>query len=168
VYKRQAFVQVRIGYYQDLISDPAIIRASRWGHTMAVLDEARRNQCLVALATMSSCAQAGHILAVLNMTDHFDFIATRDDVNHAKPNPEIYELVSAEMNVNSRSCLVIEDSPAGIQAALSAGMHCIAMTTPYTRDRVHAVKLLDPHWIVDDPDQLLPVVQELISERVVI
>jgi beta-phosphoglucomutase-like phosphatase (HAD superfamily) len=58
---------------------------------------------------------------------------------------------------------VIEDSPSGVKAALAAGMWCIAVTTPFTRNALHAEGLLDERWIVDDPDDLLAVVKEMME-----
>ena len=45
-----------------------------------MLEEAKRGQCLVGLATMSRCTQTQRVLEILGLTGVFDFIATRDDV----------------------------------------------------------------------------------------
>ena len=49
----QAYVQVRLQIYQDLLADPEVIRSSQWPQNMALLQEARRAQCKIGLATMS-------------------------------------------------------------------------------------------------------------------
>lgn len=74
-------------------------------------------------------------------------------------NPEIYLLVAKELEVAPADCLVIEDSPSGVKAAVSAGMHCIAVATPFTRQQLHASQVLDAKWIVDEPSQLLEIVR---------
>jgi len=99
------------------------------------------------------------------LADAFDFVATRDDVERGKPDPEIYQLVARELDVPPAECLVIEDSPSGVKAALAAGMWCVAVTTPFTRQRIHAKGLLDERWIVDDPDTLPDVVQQMVVEQ---
>ena len=71
------------------------------------------------------------------MTEAFDFVATRDDVEHGKPAPEIYQLVARELDTPPSESLVIEDSPSGVKAALAAGMWCIAVTTLLTRREIH-------------------------------
>jgi beta-phosphoglucomutase-like phosphatase (HAD superfamily) len=93
----------------------------------------------------------------------FDFIATRDDVNAGKPDPEIYLLVAREFSLEPGNCLVIEDSPSGVKAALAAGMQCIAVTTEFTRKNIHASNLLEKQWIVDDPANLKTVAKQNIS-----
>jgi hypothetical protein len=44
-------------------------------------------------------------------------------------------------------------------------MWCIAVTTPFTRQRIHAEGLLDERWIVDDPTTLIAGVGQMVTER---
>ena len=161
----QAFIQVRLRYYEELLADPDILRRNQWPHNIALLQEARNANCLVGLATMSYCTQVQRILKILDLGDTFDFIATRDDVEHGKPDPEIYNLVASELSVPPEECLVIEDSPSGVKAALAAGMWVIAVTTPFTRDSFHKNHLLDQRWVVDDPKLLPQVLRDLVVEQ---
>ena len=147
----QAFVQVRLLFYRHMLADPDVLRNNQWPHNMALLHEARHGGCKTGLATMSHCRQAQSVLDVLELTDAFDFVATRDDVENGKPEPEIYLLVAQELGVSPTDCLVIEDSPSGVQAALAAGMNVIAVATPFTHDGLHASGLLPDELIVDDP-----------------
>ena len=161
----QAFVQVRLHHYEAMLADPEVLRSNQWPHNVDLLEAARRTGCQTALATMSRCAQARRVLEVLGLIEAFNFIATRDDVEQGKPDPGIYQLVARELSVPPEECLVIEDSPSGVKAALAAGMWCIAVTTPFTRQRIHAEGLLDWRWIVDDPDTLMDVVRQMVAER---
>jgi beta-phosphoglucomutase len=161
----QAYVQVRLNHYERMLADTKVILDSRWPHNLAVLEEARLAMCKTGLATMSRCQQAARILEILGLTQRFDFIATRDDVEHGKPDPEIYHLVSDELGVPPEECLVLEDSPSGVKAALAAGMWCVAVTTPFTHQGVHDLSLLEERWIVDSSDRVAKVVQEMVEER---
>jgi len=114
---------------------------------------------------MSHCTQAQQVLEAINLTDAFDFVATRDDVEHGKPDPEIYLLVARELGARPEQCLVIEDSPAGIEAALAAGMEVIAVTTPFTRERVRQAGLLPPEQVVDDPARLMGAVDRVVAKH---
>lgn len=159
----QAFVQIRLRIYEAMLADPEVIRRNQWPHNMALLQEARRSCRCVALATMSHCAQAQHVLRILELADAFDFIATRDDVTQGKPHPEIYTLTAQELGVPPAGCLVVEDSPAGVQAALAAGMNVVAVATPFTRRRLHEASLLPDAFIVDDPARLTAVVARILQ-----
>jgi HAD superfamily hydrolase (TIGR01509 family) len=161
----QAFVQVRMRHYEKMLADPEVLRTSQWPHNIALLQAARRAHCKVGLATMSYCPQVQRVLEILELSDAFDFVASRDDVEYGKPDPEIYRLVATELDVPPRECLVIEDSPSGVKAALAAGMWCIAVTTPFTRGGIRAAQLLEERWIVDDPDTLPATAQQMVTER---
>ncbi|MFQ5942846.1 MAG: HAD family hydrolase [Anaerolineales bacterium] len=161
----QAFIQIRLGQYEQMLADSKVIEDHQWPHNLAILEMARANQCRTGLATMSRCRQATRVLKILNLQQSFDFIASRDDVENGKPDPEIYELVKSELEVDASECLVLEDSPSGVEAAIAAGMWCIAVTTPFTHAGVHKQALLPPEWIVDDPGQVLVMVERMLEER---
>ena len=118
----------------------------------------------MALATTSRRRQACHVLNVLGLDDTFDYVATSDDVEHTKPHPEIYRLCAVELGVAPERMLAIEDSPTGTQAALAAGLHCIAFGTPFTETRLRDESPLDDRWIVSDPTALLDTVDTLLAE----
>lgn len=103
------------------------------------------------------------VLSILELDTAFDFVASRDDVEQGKPDPEIYRLVVHELGVSPAECLVVEDSPAGVQAALAAGMQVIAVSTPFTRQRLHESGLLPPELIVDEPERVTAVAAALVQ-----
>jgi len=161
----QAFVQVRMRYYDAMLADPQVLRDHQWPHNVALLQTARRTGCKVGLATMSRYSQVRRVLEILDLGDAFDFVATRDDVERGKPDPEIYHLIAREFKVAASECLVIEDSPSGVKAALAAGMHVVAVSTPFTRESLHQTGLLPAGQIVDDPADLLQVVEQIVSRQ---
>lgn len=160
----QAFVQLRLQHYERMLEDPAVILGNQWPYNLAVLEQARIAGCKTGLATMSRCRQASRVLDILDLKHSFDFIATRDDVEHGKPDPEIYQLVASILEVDASSCLVLEDSPSGVKAALAAGMHCIAVTTPFTKESIPASGLLEERWIVQDPSLVHEVIRKKLDE----
>jgi sugar-phosphatase len=56
-------------------------------------------------------------------------MVTADDVQRGKPAPDPYLLVADRLGVATAHCLVIEDAPAGVEAAKAAGARVIAVTT---------------------------------------
>jgi beta-phosphoglucomutase len=155
----QAFVQARLTIYDGLLHDASVLQQAAYGHNLALLHEIHTANLKVGLATMSYCPQVQRVLGILGLRDSFDFVASRDDVEYGKPHPEIYLLVAQELGVAPRDCLVLEDSPTGVQAALAAGMQVIAVTTPLTRPLFRDTTLLERCWVVDDPATLLEVVR---------
>lgn len=62
----------------------------------------------------------------------FDAVVCGDDprVTARKPAPDIFLVAARELGAAPATCLVFEDSPAGIEAALAAGMRVIALPDP--------------------------------------
>jgi beta-phosphoglucomutase len=160
----QAYVQLRLRIYEEMLADPGVIRRNQWPHNVTLLQAARRTCRFVGLATMSYCTQVQRVLDILALSEAFDFVASRDDVEHGKPDPEIYLLVAHELGVTPAECLVVEDSPAGVKAALAAGMAVIAVSTPFTRERLHASGLLPEERIVDEPEQVAAVAASIVRQ----
>lgn len=76
----------------------------------------------VALATSAKRERTMKQLKMDRIDTDFDAIICREDILNPKPNPEIFMKASEKLSVNPENCIVIEDSPAGIQAAYNAKM----------------------------------------------
>lgn len=96
------------------------------------LRDARRLGLKVGLASSSSCGWVSGHLKRLGLLGYFDILRARDDVQHTKPDPELYLSVLAEMGISGREAIALEDSPNGIRAAKDAGMFCVAVPNPLT------------------------------------
>ncbi|MRR55307.1 MAG: HAD family phosphatase [Deltaproteobacteria bacterium] len=83
------------------------------------------------------------ILEQFGLQTAFDIIVTADDVQASKPDPESYLLsikrlteVFQPSNILPQDCIAIEDTPAGILSASGAGLHVIAVTNSYEKQRL--------------------------------
>ncbi len=161
----QAFVQIRMRLYATMLDDPLLIVKHRCPYGLDLVIWAREAHYKTGLTTSNYCRQAHRVLQVLDITDEFDFIATSDDVNHGKPDPEIYRLMAHELGILPEAGLVIEDSVAGVQAALAAGMGCVAATSEFTAAGMHASGLLPARWIVEDRTALKSVVKRYVKTK---
>jgi HAD superfamily hydrolase (TIGR01509 family) len=74
---------------------------------------------------------AGH-LERLGILGRFDCVRCRDDVNRAKPAPDLYLAVLDWLGVSPSEAVAIEDSPNGVIAAKQAGMLCVAIPNSIT------------------------------------
>lgn len=79
------------------------------------------------LAVGSSSQNAVFILKQLGMRALFDAVADGNQAERLKPDPEIFLLAAEKLKLTPQECFVVEDSPAGIQAARSAGMMCLGI-----------------------------------------
>ncbi len=70
------------------------------------------------------------LLAAFDLLCFFEVIIPGDD-KPPKPQPDIFLKAAKALNKPPEHCLVIEDSPAGIKAAKSAGMTAIAVTSTF-------------------------------------
>ncbi len=55
-------------------------------------------------------------------------IFSAEQVNYGKPAPDLFLLAANTFGVTPENCLVVEDSPAGLEAARNAGMKAIAFS----------------------------------------
>jgi len=65
-----------------------------------------------------------------------EVLVSAEDVAAGKPSPEAYLLAAGRLGVPPAAALVIEDAPAGIEAALTAGMRVLALTTTHSADQL--------------------------------
>ena len=71
----------------------------------------------------------------LGLLDHFDTVVTRDDVGgRAKPDPAAYAAAVSNLGVAVDQAIALEDSLPGVKAAKSAGLYCIAVPGPMTKN----------------------------------
>jgi HAD superfamily hydrolase (TIGR01509 family) len=82
----------------------------------------------VAKFAKVSIASGGYLPVVLEtleaigFKDFFPVVVTTEQVSRGKPFPDIFLEAAERMGVPPNECLVLEDSPAGIDAAIAAGM----------------------------------------------
>lgn len=69
------------------------------------------------------------VLDGLNIRHYFPVTVSADDVKLSKPDPETFVKAARDLNVNPEECIVFEDNPKGVEAALRGGMKAIVITT---------------------------------------
>lgn len=81
----------------------------------------------VAVASSSPRSRVDRSLRSVQLADRFDFIVAGDEVTNGKPDPEIFLTAAAGLGVAPAACIAVEDAPAGVRAAKSAGMRVVAV-----------------------------------------
>ncbi len=82
---------------------------------------------LLGLATSSYPVLINAVLDRLGIRRSFNAVCSGREVAHGKPRPDIFLATAQKLGLPPASCVVIEDSLAGVAAAVSAGMRVIAI-----------------------------------------
>jgi HAD superfamily hydrolase (TIGR01509 family) len=127
-------------------------RVGLFPSTKEVLQELRRMNLRLAVATSSVSASARPFLDRHQLTAFFDVILTGDEIECGKPHPEIYLRTAEKLSLPDDVCLVIEDAPAGVAAAKAANMRVAAIP-----DR----RFVDPHAYEKEADYVLESLSEI-------
>ena len=93
------------------------------------LEKAHEHGIPIAIGTAAIPYNLDFILDNLDIRHYFTTIISAEDVTISKPHPETFLLAAAGLNVSPDECIVFEDAPKGVEAALNAGMKAIAVTT---------------------------------------
>jgi beta-phosphoglucomutase len=80
-----------------------------------------------ALASSAPEANIVLIVRLLELTPLLEGTVSGETVAHGKPAPDIFLAAAAKVDVEPERCLVIEDAPAGVEAAHAGGMRCLAV-----------------------------------------
>lgn len=109
--------------YRDLIRSafPAMDGA------VALIDELRAAGFVLAVGSSAPPENVVLTLECLGRRDAFAAMVTGRDVTRGKPDPQVFQLAAERLAIPAPSCAVIEDAPAGIRAAVAAGMTSVAL-----------------------------------------
>lgn len=95
-----------------------------------------------ALGSSAPRENARLCLESLGLVPFFKAVVTGEDVERGKPHPDIFLAAARKLGVPPEECLVIEDAPAGVEAAHRAGMRAIALLTSHTPEELAAADAL--------------------------
>ncbi len=114
-------------YAELLTRKPLVIDGVR-----EVLD-VLRGKYVMGIVTSSGHEHFEIIHRQSRLLPYFQFVLTMKDCTHFKPHPEPYLKALEISGFLPRECLVIEDSPRGLAAAVGAGIRCIVIPSKFTR-----------------------------------
>lgn len=86
-----------------------------------------------ALVTSSNSDYVWFVFDHTGIGGYFDVVVAGDQVMHAKPDPEGYQMAADLLNVDPSRCVVFEDAPSGVEAGKNADMKVVAVPSPYVR-----------------------------------
>lgn len=112
----------------------------------------------MAVVTSSTGQHFDIIHARLPLRPYFEFVLTSESYASSKPSPAPYLLALERLGLRAGDCVVVEDSPRGLQAALAAGLRCIAVRGVLTRH----YDFPGAYRVVDDMAQLRAEIEALL------
>ncbi|MFL5385163.1 MAG: HAD family hydrolase [Longimicrobiaceae bacterium] len=95
------------------------------------LDRLREEGWQQAVASSAPRANLEVIVEALGLEGYFAAVASAEDVTEGKPDPQVFLVAAARLGVEPSSCVVIEDAPAGTEAARRAGMRCVGVLSSH-------------------------------------
>lgn len=98
-----------------------------------LIDQAETQGWAQAIVSSAPRKNITAILEVLNRVDTFSVLVCAEDVSQGKPHPEGCITASQKVGVSPQKCIVLEDAPAGLEAARRAGMACVGVLSTHDR-----------------------------------
>ena len=106
----------------------------------------RKRGLKTAVATGADEKKMNDVLAEICLPPgDFDTVVNGLDVERGKPAPDIFLTAASRLGVDPADCLIVEDSTAGLAAALASGARVLGLCTTNTADRMS-----DAHWVCEN------------------
>jgi len=96
----------------------------------------------LAIATSSTRQKSEAVLVSAGIPHDRMAYVTGSDIERKKPAPDLFAVAAARIDVDPRSCLVIEDAPDGVEAAHAAGCRCLAVTNSTSAAKLAAADVV--------------------------
>lgn len=95
-----------------------------------------------AIVTSTPRANLDVVLESLMLEGRFGALVAEEDATKGKPDPEGFLVAAERLGVDPARCVVIEDAPAGLEAARAGGMRAIGVTTTHPRASLGAASII--------------------------
>lgn len=99
-----------------------------------------------ALGTSAPRGNIDAVFAALDVEQYFQVVMSSEEVARGKPAPDLFLAAAQQMGVDPLHCIVVEDAPAGVEAARRAGMQSVGVLS--THDE------LESDWVFQRLDQI--------------
>ena len=77
------------------------------------------------------------IMDIIGVRSYFSGIVSAEDVNHGKPDPEVFLIAAERIGRKPECCVVFEDAVYGIEAGKSGGMKVVGVATSHPIEELH-------------------------------
>ncbi len=119
----------------DAVIELVVSRGRLLPGVETALDLCRRRSLSVAIASSSEYRLIEAVLGHFGLVSEFPVVHSAEEEQFGKPHPAVFLTTAQRLGVAASSCVVWEDSPAGVLAAKAAQMSCVAVPEAAERDR---------------------------------
>lgn len=123
-----------------------------------IFEYIRNNGLKCAVATSTRRESAEKTLHEIGVWDYLDAVVYGDEVEHGKPEPDIFLRAAKAIGVNPSEAVVVEDSINGIKAGYAAGMRVVHIPDTIAID--DDIRKLT-YMVCDDLNGLIDVVESI-------
>lgn len=124
--------------YRDIVHDNLPIVAGG----AELIANARAAGFRLAVGSSAPRANIDLVLEAMDVGGRFDAVISAEDVQRGKPDPQVFLLAATRLGLEPQRCAVIEDAPAGIQAAKAAGAVAVGIAIYHSKDRLAEADLV--------------------------
>lgn len=103
-------------------------------HSLEVIAELKKNYSL-ALATSQDKQLAKIVIDKKGLSGFFEHGIYKQDVEHGKPDPEVFLKAAKLIDIPPQNCVVVEDAVNGMKAGKAAGMRVVARKADYNKNQ---------------------------------
>jgi 3-amino-5-hydroxybenzoic acid synthesis related protein len=120
-----------------------------------LLQDLHQDGVKLTIATGKDGYRARDLLSALNIAQYIDIVTGSDEVQHAKPAPDMLLFQMESLGVNADEAVMVGDSHADVEAGKSAGVTTIGVSWGYGS----RADLAMADFIIDHPSQLLELIK---------
>lgn len=100
----------------------------------AFLERAYRENIAMAIGSAAIPFNIDFVLDNLDIRKYLPVVVSADDVTYSKPDPETFGSAALQLHADPEACIVFEDNPKGVEAAVRAGMRSVVLTTMHAEE----------------------------------
>ena len=122
-------IDKEIGYQKEFTPHLKLIKGLD-----TFLEKAYQHKIPMAIGSAAIMFNIDYIVDGLSLHKYFDAVISADDVTSSKPDPETFTKCADALKADYKNCIVFEDAPKGVEAALNAGMKAVVIKTYHTEE----------------------------------
>ena len=105
---------------QDYTLDTIRENSTKQEEKIELFEYLKGTKTKIVCVTNSIAKTTLEMLQSTGQFEYFDMIVTNEDVERNKPHPDCYNMAIEKLDINPKQCIIVEDSPKGMQAAKSS------------------------------------------------